>query len=89
MAINNFLNVVNASGGPLQTTVNGNPINIQQDTAQSTGLPTGEKVTVEISGTSVKMVLPDGMNSWSTLVYTSEGVANVFSSAAASAYVNY
>ncbi|MDY8137690.1 hypothetical protein [Aquimarina sp. 2201CG5-10] len=91
MAANNFFNVVNASGGALNVTIDGKSISIPQDGAQSTGhtFKTGEKITAEISGNSVNLDLPGGVNSWSTLVYTSQDLINVFPSAPNQGTIGY
>ncbi len=91
MAANNFFNVVNASGGALSTTVNGKSINLPNDGEQSPGhtFPAGESISVNISGTEVKLSLPGGVNSWSTLVYTTQGLINVFPSAPNQGAISY
>ncbi|MFA9392791.1 MAG: hypothetical protein ACERKD_23485 [Prolixibacteraceae bacterium] len=83
MASNNYFNVVNASGGPLSVVVDGNTISVPNDGAQSTGhkFQSGETITAMISGNSVHLNLPSGVNSWSTLVYTTQRLINVFPSA--------
>ena len=85
MASNNFFNVVNASGGALSTTIDGKSISIPTDGAQSTGhtFPSGDgDIQVVISGNNVTLKnIPGGVNSWSTLVYTTNGQINVFPSA--------
>ncbi len=91
MASNNFFNVVNASGGALSQTIAGTVVNIPTDGAQSTGhtFPSGENITVDISGNQVSLNLPGGVNSWSTLVYTTQGLVNVFPSAPNQGSVSY
>lgn len=91
MAQNNFFNVVNASGGALTATIDGKVISVPTDGAQSTGhtFSSGESITAEISGNSVELNLPGGVNSWSTLVYTTQGLINVFPSAPNQGAINY
>lgn len=81
MAANNFFNVVNISGGSLTTTIDGETINVPTNGAQSPAhkFPTGEKISVTINSEKVDLNLPQGVNSWSTLVYTTQGI-NVFPS---------
>lgn len=91
MAANNFFNLVNASGGALSATVNGQSIKVANDGEQSTGhtFQAGEKITVTIEGQDVALDLPAGTNSWSTLVYTNLGVVNVFPSSSNQETVSY
>ncbi|QHI39204.1 hypothetical protein IMCC3317_46090 [Kordia antarctica] len=83
MASNNFFNVVNISGGALTTTVDGKTIKVPVEGDQSTGhtFKKGEEITTTINGNLVKLSLHEGVNSWSTLVFTTQGI-NVFPSAA-------
>ncbi|EDP95182.1 hypothetical protein U8527_13270 [Kordia algicida OT-1] len=90
MAANNFFNVVNISGGALNAKINGNTISVPTEGAQSPGhtFQAGEKITVTVEGQSVDLNLPGGVNSWSTIVYTTQGI-NVFPSAPNSGIVQY
>jgi hypothetical protein len=90
MALNNFFNVVNISGGALETTVNGKTIKVPTEGDQSTGhtFEAGDKVPVTINGNPLTLNLPGVGNSWSTLVYTPHGIT-VFPSAANQATLEY
>lgn len=91
MAANNFFNAVNASGAALSVNVDGKTIKIDNDGEQSTGhtFQSGEDITITIAGTPVKLNLPGGTNSWSTLVFTNQGLVNIFPSASNQGSIGY
>ncbi len=81
MAANNYVNIVNHSGGSLKVIVNAEGISIPQDGGESPGhrLPSGDgPVTFDVDGHKVTFEMTPGTNSWSTIVFTNLGVANLY-----------
>ena len=92
MAANNYFTVVNFSGGPLNVTVDGQEISVPENGAPSAIHKfgqSGDQITADISGNKLDMPLSGGVNSWSTLVYTTVGKVNVFNGSPALAALNY
>ncbi|MDA8648267.1 hypothetical protein N9L43_00495 [bacterium] len=75
MANNNYVNIVNFTGGGTTVMLENQPIVITQDGAQSPGhkLPSGTNVTFTLNAVQKTFSLPAGENSWSTIVLTSLG----------------
>lgn len=82
MALNNYYTIVNISGNALQTTINGKNIYIPKDKEHATGhtFEPGENISATISGHTISLFLPKGKNSWSTIVYTKQGIIQIFPS---------
>lgn len=85
MAGQNFFTVVNFSGEDITAKVNALSIPVEAG-AMSTGnkFQSGDgdlPITIEGNSLTLKNI-PGGDNSWSTLVYTSVNVVNVFPSGA-------
>ncbi len=92
MAANNYFTVVNFSGAPLNVSVDGQKISVQENGAPSAihkFSQSGDKISVDISGNTLDMPLSGGVNSWTTLVYTTVGKVNVFNGSPAIAALDY
>lgn len=90
MALNNFYTVVNNSGNLLKTTIDGKTIIINKDT-HSTGnlFETGENINIKVGGHSIHLFLPEGKNSWSTIIYNENGVISIFPSSPCQQKLSY
>lgn len=83
MAINNFYTIVNISGDILQTTIDNQKTLVIKNGEHSTGhlFESGEEITTNIGGHTISLFLPKGENSWSTIVYSKNGLIKIFPSA--------
>jgi hypothetical protein len=85
MATNNFYNVVNATGAALTAEIDGTTVNVPVNESTMSGkhaFAAGDgdiPATIGTQSVTIKN-LPGGVNSWSTLVFTSNGYVNIFPS---------
>ena len=82
MALYNFYTIVNFSGKNLQTIIDNKVTPAIKNGEQSTGhlFDTGEDINVTINGHNINLFLPDGSNSWSTIVFSDNGSIHIFPS---------
>jgi len=90
MALNNFYTIVNNSGITLKTIIDGKPFSIIDKQQVTENLfKSGENINVLINGRSINLFLPQGKNSWSTIVYNKEGVIQIFPSSPCQQKLSY